>query len=314
MTFMARHAFLVFLISLTFGLADDTCGETFSSHASDSPMFLQTDLHAHKGTQPQQCGGLIEGCIGNPLTYFNNNEICHTNQADFSRSIVEVMREHPDEDGYCHFNGSAMYIFYPGPNPDYAANAARGILSLRIPTYMGLNTGPLVTYHWEGETVSTHVDADNYALDDLYGFFLGALQNQGMDTKALFDPEALEEFSRRKCEQIQAEYQFRDDELIFKDILDMNLPILAQCHCAAGIPLSPVLALNPYVTEKAGYRSPSDCKPVRKRELARHHYMKCVLGYKNSAFDLAYLHARACLLPGNRIGHLSECPYKPEGV
>lgn len=29
----------------------------------------------------------------------------------------------------------------------------------------------------------------------------------------------------------------------------------------------------PYVTEKAGYRSPEDCQPMMPREFARHHYM-----------------------------------------
>eukprot|EP00930_Biecheleria_cincta_P047054 TRINITY_DN32553_c0_g1_i1.p1 TRINITY_DN32553_c0_g1~~TRINITY_DN32553_c0_g1_i1.p1 ORF type:complete len:312 (+),score=50.51 TRINITY_DN32553_c0_g1_i1:39-974(+) len=311
MSIMACCVFLGLLVLLPLGYAD-ACGDACSSYALDATVFLQTGMNVHKGSQ--QCGRLVEGCYGNPLTSFNNNEICHTNRADFSKSIVEVMRENPGKDGFCHFNASAMYILYTGSDPDYVVSATQGILGLRAPTYMGLNTGPPVTYHWEGETVFSHADCSHYVYDDLYGFFLGALQNQGMDTAALSDPKAWEEISRHKCEQIQAEYQFKDDELIFNDILDMNMPIFAGCYCAAGIPLSAEQQADHYVTDKAGYHSPSDCKPVSKREFARHHYMKCVLGYKNSAADIAYLHARACLLPGNIIGHFSECPYSPPGV
>eukprot|EP00930_Biecheleria_cincta_P012267 TRINITY_DN11584_c0_g1_i3.p1 TRINITY_DN11584_c0_g1~~TRINITY_DN11584_c0_g1_i3.p1 ORF type:complete len:308 (+),score=24.20 TRINITY_DN11584_c0_g1_i3:49-972(+) len=274
-------------------------------------IFLQSDVHKHK--RDQQCGHLIEGCPGDPATFMNNNAICHTNRALFSRSIVDVMREHPGEDGFCIFNASAMYILYSPQPPDYVAFAIAGILGLRDPSYKGLNTGALVTFHWEGTSVTTHADLDHYLYDDLYEFSLGYLQNQGLDTSKMSDPQAWEELSRQQCEQVQATYQFRDEELIFNDLLDSNLPIHAQCHCAAGVPL-PIAMQVPYVTEKADYHSPSDCKPITKREFARHHYMKCVLGYPNSASDMAYLNGRACLLPGNRIGHYTACPYSPPGV
>lgn len=289
---------------------DSDCG------VEGATAFLQMDVQAQHAVrkQEQKCGYLTPGCLGNPLTMFNNNEICHSNKADFSRSLVDVMREHPGEDGYCYFNASAMYITYGGDVPDYVAAVKEGILGLRgLGFYRGLNTGKFVTYNWEGESVSTHADLDHYLYDDLYAFSLGFLQNQGLDVSKLNDSQAMIDMSRQQCEQVQAKYNFSDDELVFNDLLDMNMPIMAQCYCAAGVPL-PKNMQGPYITKKAGYNSPTDCKPVTKREFARHHYMKCVLGYKNSAADLAYLIGRACLLPGNRIGHYSECPYSPEGV
>lgn len=240
-------------------------------------------------------------------------EICHSNRADFSRSIVEVMQEHPGEDGFCYFNASAFYILWMGDVLDYDDFAKQGVLGLRTPDYKGLNTGPLVTFNWEGESVSTYADLDHYLYDDLYAFSLGFLQNQGLDTSKMSDPQAWQDVSKHQCEQIQAKYNFSDDELVFNDLLDSNLRMFAQCYCAAGVEL-PLAMRTPYVTEKAGYNSPTDRKPITNREFARHHYMNCVLGYNNSAGDMAFLHARACLLPGNRIGHYTECAYSLEGV
>lgn len=307
----ALVAFLAFMpsCSSTHDCFDSDCG------VEAATAFLQMGMHSKnaRNKEVQKCGHLIPGCPGDPLKFFNNNEICHSNRADFSRSIAEVMREHPGEDGYCYFNASAMYIAYGGEVPDYVESVKGGILGLRTPDYKGLNTGPLVTINWEGESVSTYADLNHYLYDDLYGFSLGMLQNQGIDTSKMSDPQAWQDVSQQHCEQIQAKYNFSDDELIFNDLLDSNLPILAQCHCAAGVEL-PIYMRVPYVTEKAGYKSPTDCKTITKREFARHHYMKCVLGYENSAGDMAYLHGRACLLPGNRIGHYTECAYSPEGV
>jgi len=252
--------------------------------------------------------------MGDVKTLFNNNYKYHTHKDDFNKSIVQVMREHPGVDGYCYFNASALYIQYKG-DKDYEKEVASSVLGLRTGNkYEGVNSGKLVTFDWEGETVSTHKDLDHYLYDDLYGYSLGFLQNQGLDTSLMANASAWEELSRQQCEKIQAKYQFAEEELVFMDLLDDNLPIFAKCHCAAGESLPLFLRLAPSVTKRANYHSPKSCERITKREFAKHHYMKCVLGYKNSAADMAYLHGRACLLKGGRIGHFTDCPWSPAGV
>mmetsp|Transcript_32639 Transcript_32639/g.75869 ORF Transcript_32639/g.75869 Transcript_32639/m.75869 type:complete len:317 (+) Transcript_32639:62-1012(+) len=262
----------------------------------------------------EECGYLTNGA-GDVMKMFNNNGKFHSRGNEFNRSIRQVMNEHPGVDGYCYFNQAALYITYAGEY-DYPGSVAQGVLGLRGAGYRGLNSGELITYNWEGENVTTHNDIEHYLYDDLYGYSLGFLQNQGIDTQLMLnsDSTAWVDVSRQQCEKIQEKYQFTDADLIFNDLLDANLQILAKCHCAAGVPLAFPMRV-PYVTLKAGYVSPSNCQTITKREFALHHYMKCMLGYKNSAGDMAYLHGRACLIEeGKRIGHLSECAWSPKGV
>ena len=47
----------------------------------------------------------------------------------------------------------------------------------------GPSTGPEVTYEFEGEVISSHMDITQYIYDDLYGYALGALQGQGAAAK-----------------------------------------------------------------------------------------------------------------------------------
>jgi len=281
--------------------------------------LVQTQFRAQRGSgraERQECGRMVgvgAALGGDPHTMSQNNAKYHTHRADFDRPIPDVMAEHPGVDGFCYFNNAAMYIAYSGEEVDFVQGTVGSILGLRGPGYGGLNSGPEVTYHWEGDNVTTHLDAIHYVYDDLYGYSLGVLQGQGLETALLSNATAWEEVSADLCDKVQEEYQFSKEELILSDILDMNLPIMAMCYCAAGVPLPQAMRV-PYITAKAQYRHPKDCKPITKREFARHHYMKCLLGHKNSGGDIAYLHARACLLDGGRIGHLDECPFKPPGV
>lgn len=278
--------------------------------------LLQSELHlmqAWHSLKHEECGHLMYGSAGDPDTMSNNNGKYHSHRDDFNRSISQVMSEHPGVDGYCYFNAAAMYISYEEEH-NYPQDCAGGILGLRGADYQGLNSGEFVTFHWEGQPVSTHADSSHYLYDDLYALSLGFLQNQGLETSLMTNNSAWVDLSRQQCEQIQVQYQFTDDDLILNDLLDANLPIMAKCYCAAGVPLPSSMNV-PYVAEKAEYISPTDCTSITQREFALHHYMKCALGYKNSAADMAYLHGRACLLEGGtRIGHETECPWSPEGV
>ena len=49
----------------------------------------------------------------------------------------------------------------------------------------GLDSGPEVTYRFEGETIFSHMDLMHYIYDDLYAYSLGALQGQGAPHQAL---------------------------------------------------------------------------------------------------------------------------------
>ena len=77
--------------------------------------------------------------------------------------------------------------------------------------------------------------------------------------------------------------------------------------CAANMS---VVGQRSDVLEKAKYHSSQNCQPITARDFAKHHYIKCLLGYPNAASDAAYLLARACLI-GNHIGHFTDCPYSP---
>ena len=117
--------------------------------------------------------------------------------------------------------------------------------------------------------------------------------------------------SEEKCNKIQEKYNFQNEELILADWLDDNAVINSKVFCAAKFPVQQ--SIPQAVLDAAKYKSVDDCEPVTHRDFAKHHYMKCLLGYLNSGSDGAYLNIRACLLDGGtRIGHFSECPYSPD--
>mmetsp|Transcript_130851 Transcript_130851/g.231270 ORF Transcript_130851/g.231270 Transcript_130851/m.231270 type:complete len:326 (-) Transcript_130851:65-1042(-) len=294
--------------------ADGISDETILLQIRQEEKVVGGQAQASKKKEGENCGYLLNE-EGDPDTFQNNNRKYHSRGPEFYRSIVDVMAEHPGEDGFCYFNASAMYIGYNPEPPDFVNHSALSILFLRSLDweYAGLNTGPLANYNFEGEKITSYIDARHYVYDDLYGYSLGFLQGQGLDTSKLTNVTAWEALSAEQCAKIQEKYQFTPDELIFNDLLDMNMPLNAMSYCTAGLAMPEDFNV-PYVTVKAEYHSPQDCKPITSREYARHHYMKCVLGYKNSGEDMAYLHARACLLEGNRIGHFEECPFSPYGM
>ena len=61
-------------------------------------------------------------------------------------------------------------------------NFARVPRTAEASDYRGLNSGPLITFTFEGaQNLTTHLDLNHYAYDDLYGYSLGFLQGQGLD-------------------------------------------------------------------------------------------------------------------------------------
>ena len=256
------------------------------------------------------CGHLlVQTC--DPNAVCSNNCRIHTHGRDCYRPVEEVMAEHPGEDGYCYFNATAFWVVYAGPHPDFEAEAVSGVLGLRGQDYKGLNQGPLLTYNFDGQEIRSFMDSAHYSFDDLYAYSLGFLQGQGLDPAWMANSTRWMSLSQEACEKLQQTYNFSREELILADSLDFNQPLVAMTYCTTGV------AYRYYDAEAlqaAGYYSPDSCRPVTRREMAKHHYVKCLLGYRNSAGDMAYLNSRACLLPDNRIGHFSECPYSPPGV
>ncbi|CAJ1407642.1 unnamed protein product [Effrenium voratum] len=255
----------------------------------------------------QSCGHLTQDHCDPSANYIcSNNCKVHTNGHDCYRPVPDVMAEHPGMDGYCYFNYTGFWV-----NPlagGFEDSAVNGILGLRDGSYKGLNTGPLLKYDFEGETVYTYMDAPHYSFDDLYGYSLGFLQGQGLDPHWMQNKTHWVELSEQACTRIQEKYNFQKEELVLADWLDDNQVLAAQTLCSAGVDCT---AMRADVKAKAEYHSPENCKGITHREFAKHHYIKCLLGYTNSGSDMAYLNARSCLLEGNRIGHFSECPYSP---
>ncbi|CAK9027188.1 unnamed protein product [Durusdinium trenchii] len=256
------------------------------------------------------CGRLIyEICDLTANSFCSNNCKVHTHGQDCYRPVPEVMAEHPGMDGYCYFNQTALWVSpLPDNDQDFIEYAKEGILGLRkMGDYRGKDHGPLITFNFEGQVITSYMDANHYSYDDLYGYSLGYLQGQGLDTELMKNASGWIAISRQKCLEIQTKYNFQPEELVLADWLDNNVVISTKVMCSANIT---AVHQPPDVKEKAKWRSPTDCEPITARDFAKHHYIKCLLGYPNSASDGAYLNARACLV-GNHVGHFTDCPYSP---
>ncbi|CAK9014307.1 unnamed protein product [Durusdinium trenchii] len=218
------------------------------------------------------------------------------------------MAEHPGIDGYCYFNQTGFWVTPLPRDPDFVEYAKVGILGLRGPLYRGKDQGPLITYNFEGRTITTYMDSSHYSYDDLYGYSLGYLQGQGLDPELVKNSSQWVTISRQKCLDIQAKYNFQNEELVLADWLDDNQVLAVKVMCSATLSAN---LMRSDVKAKAKWKSETDCEPITARDFAKHHYIKCLLGYANSASDGAYLNVRACLLE-NHIGHFSDCPFSPD--
>lgn len=296
-------------------LAEDDCVEC------DMKMLQLDAKVSDRAKALRQCGHLTQATCDPHANYpCSNNCPIHTHGHDCYRPVTEVMAEHPGEDGYCYFNQTGFWVSpMASPEPDFMASSVLGILNLRaLPvdpaagyplSYQGLHTGPVLTYHFEGKIITTQADAPHYSYDDLYGYSLGYLQGQGLSSDLVRNSSAWIAASKQKCDEIQQTYNFQNHELVLADWLDYNAVISAKVACAARLPA----AGDSAVLEKAKFKSVDDCEPVTARDFAKHHYIKCLLGYPNSASDGAYLNVRACLLDGGtRIGHFTDCPFSPD--
>lgn len=307
--------FIVPLLLAMLAEADEECLEMdvrmlqHSAFVSIETQLASESEAARKSLE--NCGHLIQdACDPNANASCSNNCRIHTHGHDCYRPVPEVMAEHPGEDGFCYFNYTGFWVDPLGDNPDYVQSASHAILAIRGSYYEGFKKGPLITFNFEGKAITTYMDAMHYSYDDLYGYSLGYLQGQGLEPSLLQNNTEWISVSKAKCDQIQNTYKFQNEELVLADWLDYNQVIATKVACSAK--LQPYL-MSKSVLAAARYKSIDDCDPVTARDFAKHHYIKCLLGYPNSAADAAYLLARACLLEmGTHIGHFSECPYSPD--
>lgn len=315
---MAARSTVAVFLSLALVLGDDCLEDQNVQMLQLDTSIDEKKHHSEKSRSRkthrkslQNCGHLI-GNECDPSANFDcsNNCAVHTHGQDCYRPVPQVMADHPGEDGYCYFNYTGFWVTPVGDDPDFEEYAVRGILGLRnaaFSNYRGFKTGPVLTYHFEGKVITTQMDASHYSFDDLYGYSLGYLQGQGLEAWMIQDSQGWISIVEQRCKEIQHTYNFQDDELLLADWLDDNQVLATQVGCAANMS---VVGQRSDVLEKAKYHSSQNCQPITARDFAKHHYIKCFLGYPNAASDAAYLLARACLI-GNHIGHFTDCPYSP---
>ncbi|CAK9082678.1 Uncharacterized protein SCF082_LOCUS39285 [Durusdinium trenchii] len=288
-----------------------------------------TNTHLKKGQARNltNCGHLIqETCDPDANAFCSNNCKVHTHGQDCYRPVPDVMAEHPGEDGYCYFNQTGFWVSPLPVPPNFETSSIQGILGLRGADYHGKDQGPLITFHFEGQVLTTYMDLPHYSYDDLYGYSLGYLQNQGLDAVMMKNSSFWIERSKQKCLEIQETYHFQNESgpkhvnqaTRNSKIARLGLGFIFINHLGREIfrrheelVLADWLDDNIVLATKVLCSSLQDCEPITAKDFAKHHYIKCLLGYPNSASDGAYLNSRACLLEGNHIGHFTDCPYSP---
>jgi hypothetical protein len=139
---------------------------------------------------------------------------------------------------------------------------------------------------YEGKNVSTHAECLDFTIDDMYFYSLGWMQNM-LDGSALRAGNwtAWMELAERECQKLMDEFHFTEEEITVEHLVLRNGPDMCDPSMAAW----------------------NGGSPVPRREYAKHAYDKCAMD--QGAWEMAYAYNRACLLPGNRIGHGKECPY-----
>ena len=266
----SRAVAWVLSMAVHHGFANDMaeCVEDFATN------MLQLE-QARVALHEDECGHLlVDRCDPQANYYCSNNCRFHSHRADCYRPVEDVMAEHPGVDGYCWFNGTAGWLMYAGPDPNFEAEAVNGILVLRDPSYKGLNTGKLITFrNFEGvANLTTYADCSHYIYDDLYAYSLGFLQGQGLDPAWMKNSSLWMALSKNKCDEIQATYNFSKEELVLADWLDWNPVIAVMTMCTTDDYLYPGSS-NPEINKMAGWRNIRDCRPVTHRDFAKHHYV-----------------------------------------
>mmetsp|Transcript_71929 Transcript_71929/g.166509 ORF Transcript_71929/g.166509 Transcript_71929/m.166509 type:complete len:297 (+) Transcript_71929:86-976(+) len=212
-------------------------------------------------------------------------------------TIPKWQQEHPGVDGFCYFENQAMW-FHGAGTRSYYGNPALHLGRKAFVSTMCDGTGelsssgaPSVAFSYDGGRFAwTHVRNCIDIVDDPYCYSLGWLKGQGSWDEALTkNITRWEQRAEQECERLQEEFHFDDEEVtVGKHVFSTPLYFRRTLNSLRGRGM-----------------------PIDRRMHAEHVYSKCQLGgARGAATEMAYCFYKACVLPGNRIGHYDECGYE----
>uniref|UniRef100_A0A7S0AK62 Uncharacterized protein n=1 Tax=Pyrodinium bahamense TaxID=73915 RepID=A0A7S0AK62_9DINO len=219
---------------------------------------------------------------------------------ELQTNIPKWKEDHPHvRDPFCHFQNHAFWFAGQGSvGEDYRSFGMYSGVRLEWTSTFCDSTaetsmaGPEMALHYDGGNITwTHARSFIDIVDDPYCYSLGWLKGQNLDGALMSNRTAWEEVARRECEMIQEEYRFDDEEVTV----------------GRHIFTTPVYFKQTWNSLKGAG------PPITKRLHKEHVYTKCQLG-DGAPAEMAYCYYKGCVLPGNRIGHSTECGYDLSGM
>lgn len=215
---------------------------------------------------------------------------------ELQMNIPTWQRLNPGQRGFCHFNNFGFW-FPAIPVDDYTSYATESqSVSADIPNptggvcqSFGAVDGPEVSIAWDGLNFTwTHARDCIDVVDDPYCYSMGWLKGQNLDGALMNNKTAWHLLAKSECQKIQDEFQFVDEELTVGRHVESTPIYFQRTWCALS----------------------GECPAVTRRIHKEHTMSKCQLGAESgeyAASEMAYCYYKACVLPGNRVGHSHEC-------
>jgi len=216
---------------------------------------------------------------------------------ELQMTIPGWQERHPGVRSFCHFSNYGFWFPEVQP-PDYtvskqetqstsADKPSRGFLCESF----GAVGGPEVSLRYDGLSFTWNHARDCIDLtDDPYCYSLGWLKGQNIDGALMKNKTAWHLLAKSECEKIQDEFQFVDEELTVGRHVESTPVYFSRTW-------------NSLTGRGSG---------ITRRIHKEHVAAKCQLGADSGEYvatEMAYCYYKACVLPGNRIGHTSECGY-----
>lgn len=217
---------------------------------------------------------------------------------ELQMTIPGWQKRHPGVRSFCHFSNYGFW-FPEVQASDYSlAKSESASTAADTPSRTGQGCqsfgavgGPEVTIKFDGLSFTWNHARDCIDLtDDPYCYSLGWLKGQNIDGTLMKNKTAWHLLAMSECQKIQDEFQFVDEEVTVGRHVESTPIYFSRTWCALT----------------------GRCPAVTRRIFKEHVYTKCQLGADSSeyaALEMAYCYYKACVLPGNRIGHSSECNY-----
>jgi len=213
---------------------------------------------------------------------------------ELQMAIPGWQERHPGVRSFCHFANWGFW-FPQYQNDDYtkgwtsylADTPSKGPLCESF----GAVGGPEVKIEYDGLSFTWNHARDCIdVVDDPYCYSLGWLKGQSLDGALIKNKTAWHLLAKSECEKIQDEFHFVDEEVTVGRHVESTPIYFSRTWCALT----------------------GRCEAVTQRIHKEHTYTKCQLGADSgeyAAIEMAYCYYKACVLPGNRVGHTSECDY-----